>query len=79
MFAGRHLRGEDAEGENVGARIHRAAAELFGRHVAGGSRRRPCLRQARRGRPQCIVDRAREAKIEDLHPSISAADDVFRF
>ena len=34
MLAGGELPGEDAEGENIGARVDVAAAQLFGGHVA---------------------------------------------
>ena len=35
--AGTHFVEEDAEGEDVGAMVERAAGDLFGGHVGGGA------------------------------------------
>ena len=73
MLAGRQLRGEDAEREDVGARVDR-------------SRRRaapaPCSRACRPPCPPASAaswsacasgrGRARQAEVEDLHPAVSA-------
>ena len=77
MLAGRELPGDDAEGEEIGAAVDVAAAQLLGRHVAGCSRRGAGLGQPRDGANVGIGD-AREAEIEDLDVTVGAADEVLR-
>ena len=84
--AAEHFVEHRAEAENVGAAIHLAAANLLGRHVAGGSHHRSHaggrdvgghggqsgVRASRSG----FLDRLRETEVEDLHPAFARNKDV---
>ena len=88
--AGQHLEQQDAEGPDVRALVHGAAARLLGRHVGGraedqprggaGVRERRRLREVgRRGRPGVRArPRLRQAEVEHLHRAVRRQLDVRR-
>ena len=77
MLARREFPRDHAKGEEVGARVRRASAQLLRRHVAGCSRRRPRFRQSR-DRGEARVADSCESEVEDLDVPVCAPDDVLR-
>ena len=78
MLAGRQLPGEHAEGEDVGAGVHLAAAQLLGRHVARRAERDPA--SVSRVDAGALRDDVapRQAEVEHLDLPVDAPDDVLR-
>ena len=79
MLAGRQLPREHAEGEDVGARVDFAAAQLLGRHVARRAERDARLGQPRHRRRIGLRLPAGQAEVEHLDLAVAAADHVLRF
>ena len=68
--SGEHLPEDDAQREDVRARVHVLAARLLGRHV-----RELALEHARRGQ---LVARLGDAEVRELHRPIERDEDVVR-
>ena len=85
LLAGHHLVEDQAEREDVGARIERLSACLLGRHVGGGAEREALGREHHLGHRRVAVVRvgtAREqrhlgqAEVEHLHQAAAGHEDV---
>ena len=73
LAAGQQFVEHDAQGMNVGARVNRAALQLFGRQVVGRAGDQPVQQRQRR-----TVGDARDAEVQHLGPVAPAQEDVGR-